>query len=104
MLPACAPRSVGLVWDATRVSSLREECARRAHLRLALGERLDHGAALQHLLHVLNALRHLLQPALHVLHREDQVHNLRVNTQQRAPIKLSRKKQKNIPFSKDPDE
>ena len=70
------------------------ECTRRAHLRLALGERLHHRAALQHLLHVLNALRHLLQPALHVLHREDQVHNLRVNTQQRAPIKLSPKKQK----------
>ena len=61
---------------------LREESARRAHLRLVLGERLDHGAALQHLLHVLHALRHLLQPALHVLHREDQVDNLRVNTLQ----------------------
>ena len=63
-------------WKQDHVFLVLAECTRRAHLRLALGERLDRGAALQHLLHVLHALRHLLQPALHVFHRKDQIHDL----------------------------
>jgi len=74
---ACYTRHFLLAsWKQAHVFLVLAECPRRAHLRLALGERLDRGAALQHLLHVLHALRHLLQPALHVFHRKDQIHDL----------------------------